>query len=353
MKKITALFLLIISVVLIQGCSDSVINPVNEKPLTESGIYVVNEGLWGQNNSTVTYYDPVKKTHVVNLYGQANGGARLGDTGNDIAVSGNTMLISVTTSNKIEVVNTTTFASEGIIDMGSGSSPRRILIKDSVYCYVTGFNDRVSKVNYRTKQIEKSIQTGSYPEGIIRKGDKIYVANSGLGGGTTVSVIDVMTETVVKTINVGLNPINLGLADNGNLYVVCTGTYDTVGPQGSVYKIDPATDMVTDSLVTGDNPGEFVIIGNNMFVLTDAGVAKINLSSMTVENPALITGMTVNPIYGIIYSIGYDALTKNLLLGNPKDFSQNGEVVIMTTGGTEVERFGTGINPGQILVINK
>lgn len=353
MKKITALLLLFISIVFLQGCSDSVINPVNEKPLTESGIYVVNEGLWGQNNSTVTYYDPVKKTHVINLYGQANGGARLGDTGNDIAVSGNSMLISVTTSNKIEVLNTLTFASEGAVDMGSGSSPRRILIKDSVYCYVTGFNDRVSKVNYRTGQIEKSVQVGTYPEGIIMKSSKIYVANSGLGGGTTVSVIDLMTETVTKTIDVGLNPINLGLADNGYLYVVCTGTYDTVGPKGSVYKIDPASDSVTDSLVTGDNPGEFVIVGNTMYVLNDEGVAKINLATMTVENPVLISGISVNPIYGIIYSIGYDALTKNLLLGNPKDFSQNGEVVIMTTAGAEVERFNTGINPGQILVINK
>ncbi len=353
MNKITALFLLFLSVFILQGCSESTVNPVTEKPLTESGIYVVNEGLWGQNNSTVTYYDPIKKTHVLNLYGQANGGARLGDTGNDIAVSGNTMLISVTTSNKIEILNTLTFVSQGIIDMGAGSSPRRILIKDSVYCYVTGFNDQVSKVNYKTRQIEKSIRVGSYPEGIVQKGSKFYVANSGLGSGTTVSVIDAVSETVTKTVNVGLNPINLGVAADGYLYVVCTGTYDTVGPQGSVYKIDTNTDTVADSLVTGNNPGEFVIIGNNMFVLTDAGVAKINLSSMTVENPALVKGMTVNPIYGIIYSIGYDALTKNLLLGNPKDFSQNGEVVIMTTAGTEVERFGTGINPGQILVINK
>ena len=76
---------------------------------------------------------------------------------------------------------------------------------------------------------------GLDPEGIVIKNSKIYVANSGglnfmNGYDNTVSVIDALTFTEEKRIEVGVNPANLQADSQGNIYVSVLGNYSDILP---------------------------------------------------------------------------------------------------------------------------
>src|SRR5438067_805884 len=71
------------------GCvSNPVVPPATGQNAAPHGAIVVNEGLFGHDNSTLTVYDPVGGGMIQDFYAQKNPGLRLGDTGNDIVVWG-------------------------------------------------------------------------------------------------------------------------------------------------------------------------------------------------------------------------------------------------------------------------
>lgn len=359
MKKIIIyLFTLTITALTFTSCSkdDSNSNPVTPV-VTTSGLYILNEGVYGQNNSTLSYLDFTSLAVTQNIYALANNNASLGDNANSMFILNNKGYIAVDNSNKIEIIDLTTNKSNGYVDLGTGSSPREIYMKDSTTGYVTSlYNDKVIKFNPVTKTIIKSIPVGSKPEGIVESGGKLFVANSGFGYDNTVSVIDMATDNVTATIRVGINPRITIKGDDNNVYVVCTGQYPPADNSGTggIYKIDPSMLKLTDSLVVTGNPGEACFVNNDIYVVNTSGVIKTNFTSHTVSAAPVIDGMKVNGSYGIVYSIVFDKTTQTLYCGNPKDFTQTGEVVLFSVDGVEKARYTSGgMNPGTLVLRKK
>lgn len=352
MKKL--FYFLILSSVLLVSCSKND-DPVTPQPVETKykGVYIVNEGLYGQNNSSISYYDFETQTSNNDVYSNVNSGLNLGDTANDIDVFGDKAYIAVDISNKIEIIDMNTFKSLGNIDLGASSSPRDVVILDSTIAYVTCLaKDALVKFNPSTKQIIKTIPVGSKPEAAVYSAGKIYVTNSGYGYKNTVSVVDITTDTEEKVLTVGYNPRFAHTKNDGYVYIVCSGQFDDLG-KGGIYKISTNNNTVVDSLIINSNPGESCLINNNkMVVANNAGLLKVNLSTMEQEGDTFVSSMSINSLYGVIYSLSFDSKNNLLYCGNPKDFLQNGEVVVLDLNGSEIKRFDVGINPGCILIIN-
>ncbi|MDT5300046.1 MAG: hypothetical protein QOG79_3288, partial [Mycobacterium sp.] len=139
---------------------------------------------------------------------------------------------------------------------------------------------------------------GSNPYELTIVGDRLYVTN---GGGTTVTVIDLTTNTEIDTdatapgtqpITVGQQPF--GMAIRGNrLYVVNRGD-DTV----SVIDLNTNTDIDTDDTTpgvqpinVGDEPSYAVVVGNRLYVSAefDNAVTVIDLDTNTVIDTDTVT----------------------------------------------------------------
>lgn len=351
MKKMSILFLPLF-VLMIAGCSENPVGPTAPAIQANKGVYVVNEGLYSQNNSSITFFDLSAKTATLDAFQAANGRS-LGDTGNELVVSGKTGFITVNVSNKVEIIDINTFKSKGSIDLGAFSGPRRVWAKDSVTAYVTAFSGKVYRINASTLAVEKEITVGGFPEGIIEHNGKLLVANSGLGGGNTVSVIDLATESVVKTITVGTNPINMIKDRNNFIYTVCKGRYDSSNIGGAFYKIDPNSLSVTDSIIVTQNPDDAIVTQDNIvYVLNNLGIMKLDLNKVAPTPELVINGAAINSIYASAYALSYDPVEKLLYISNPKDYMQNGEVAVYDLQGNEIRRFGTGLNPGCITIVN-
>ena len=82
-------------------------------------------------------------------------------------------------------------------------------------------------------------------------------------------MFDIQDEVVLDSIEVGLNPQYLDLDPEGELNVVCTGDYWSVF--GQIYRIDPTTDTVIDSISTGGNPGVISIGSDGVGYLAGGG----------------------------------------------------------------------------------
>jgi len=350
MKKL--ILFLMLSTFVFTACNKNN-NPVTPPPSAKSrGIYVVNEGLFGQNNSTLSYINLTKKTITNNAYSSANNGQSLGDNANSMAIFSGKGYIAVDNSNKVEIINLDDFKSEGFIDLGANGSPREIYIKDANTAYVTSLNtDQVVKLDLINKSVVARINVGSKPEGLNEADGKLFVANSGFGAGNTVSVINIALDLVTETLQVGMNPRVVLSGPDGFIYVICSGSYTDTTVFSGVYRIDPMGVAVLDSIQIKGNPGDAVFLDVNTFlVINNDGVVKVNLANKTVSETPFIPGLTVNNIFGVVYSIAYDNINQTIYCGNPKDFTQNGEVVAFDLNGNETARYGVGINPGTIII---
>jgi YVTN family beta-propeller protein len=351
MKKIILLILLsTLLSTLFFSCSKQN-NPIDNdwKPFNE-GIFILNEGLYGRNNSEVSHYDLKTKRVIDNFYSAANG-KPLGDNANSLYFFEGKAFIAVDASNKIEVMNLADGKSLGIIDLGAKGSPREIFILNSTRGFVTSFSKNiVIEFNPKTLSITREIPVGKFPEGIVYKESKLFVANSDLGNGTTVSVIDINTNSVIKTISVGRNPRMLSLSNDGKIFVSCSGDFFNANFISGFYVINPASSTVVDSIKLAYHPQDFTISKNNLlYYINDRGVGRINLTTKNVDT-VFISGSTVNDIFGIPYTLTFDEITEQLYVSNPKDFTQNGEIKIFDKNGNYISKFDVKINPGGIYI---
>ncbi len=315
----------------------------------KNGYLVINEGLYGQNNSSLTFYDIDEDKVYQNVYAAANNGNDLGDTANDFAECRGKGFVVLDKSKKIEIIDLENFQSLGFIDFTDYGSPRNIVIYDSLRAFVTTLSNLVVEINPSAASVTNSIQVGDLPEDLVLHDEKLFVANSGFGQGNTVSVIDITSNSVIKEISVWKNP-RFTAADENFVYVISTGEYVPPG-LGAVTKINPQTLTPEDTLFIEENPGKAEVIENNLFVIYGEGLAKISLDTFSITDSVFISGSEVNSITNVIYSFAYDYDSERFLLGNPKDFTQNGEVVVFDKNRTELFRFQCGLNPGNIAII--
>lgn len=89
---------------------------------TTHGVYVLNEGVWGADNSNLSYID----LYTGNIN---NGKKQLGDTGQDILIYGSKMYVTVSESKTIEVMDKFTCETLKSIKLSGTQKPRYFVTK--------------------------------------------------------------------------------------------------------------------------------------------------------------------------------------------------------------------------------
>ena len=141
-KYILSFMMLVVSVSFLTSCLGDNGNSNSNQPTkvtVTSGLYVVNCGIWGGNNGSLTLYD----YNTLKAQQLFSGIGELGDTPNDAYTKGDTIFIVVNTDNMIVVFNRKTMKVDRISttkEMGEteGLGPRCI----------TGFGDNIYFTTY-------------------------------------------------------------------------------------------------------------------------------------------------------------------------------------------------------------
>lgn len=236
---------------------------------TVSGMYILCEGLFNMNNSTLSYYDFTKNQMVsfqdddkrgddqtsYDFFKMQNG-RKLGDTANDLQRYGSKLWCAVNVSSQIEVMELHTGKSLRQIPLfnesGIGRQPRYFTFyKDKAY--ICNFDGTVARIDTASLEVEALVKAGRNPDGICAANGKIYVANSGgldtRNPDKTISVIDIESFTETKKIELRDNPGTILADAYGNVYAVSRGKYEeaTGDYDCRLHRIDSKTDeVVTD-----------------------------------------------------------------------------------------------------------
>jgi hypothetical protein len=330
-------------IVSVTGCVKDPVSALREVPVPSArGVYIVNQGNFGRGNSSLSYYDLVS-FHVYNDVFTAVNGKNLGDVGQGMTIRGSSGYIVVNNSQKIEIIDLSTNLNTGTIFTGNGSSPGQMTFVNDTLALVTDlYANALLVVNIPARLVTGSIPVGANPAGIAIAQGKAYVSNSGFGSGRTVSVVSVRSLSVVATVTVGDNPNGVEITPSGLVYVVCTGSYDFTDPgkdtPARVIVIDPASDVVTDSVYIGGHA-------------TDMGIGVDGIGYVPSTSEVLRVDTRVHRVTGVFkegsyFAAGVEAASGDVYLADAKNFIQPGTVSVFAPNGQLRTQFDVGLIPG-------
>ncbi|QQL51433.1 YncE family protein [Mucilaginibacter ginkgonis] len=329
-------------------------NPAPTTTVQRAGIYILNQGGFGSNNGSLSYYDYATKTVTADIFTKANNKG-LGDTPNDLQIYGSKMYIAVDVSGTVEILNAKTAAELKQISFKSGNvnkEPRSFAF-DKGNAFVTTYDGNVAVIDTFSMAVTKTIAVGRNPERMVVSNNKLYVTNSGgLSFGNpdkTVSVIDLNTLTVTKTITVIANPTGIAADGSGHVYVLSSGDYNTIKPGMTV--IDNNTDAVISSNSTSIAYGSNLVAnGDYVYILTsDKKVAQFNVKTQAFTNTSFIDASAVTTPY----SLSYDSVNSEFFITDAKNYASNGALFAFDKTGAKEYNITVGINPGTVAFFNK
>ncbi|MDR1345446.1 MAG: YncE family protein [Bacteroidales bacterium] len=316
------------------------------------GIFVLNEGNWHLNNSTITYYN-LETGEVIEDIFEATNHRKLGDTGNDLQQYGRKLYCVVNESEIIEVMDLKCKSLKQI--SLTGKQPRKIAFHGGK-AYVCCFDGDVVQIDTLTLTIGAMRQAGRNPEGLCVANNKLYVANSGgldfPNYDNTVSVFNLATFSLTKTITVALNP-SIIKSDpvSGYVYLVSKGNYDNI--PAVLQKIDSQTDNVVQTY--SQSVYNFALDGNTAYVNhvvyengspKSLGIKVLNLQTGDMSaNPFITDNTTLQQPYGIHIVNG------NIFITDAFSYTVNGDVYGFDKTGRKRYKFEAGISPSVVLEV--
>lgn len=312
---------------------------VGEKKGAFSKLFVLNEGNFQKNNSTLDFLRFSDGNYVSDAFGSMNPAVvqGLGDTGNDLVLNNGKLWLVMNGSGYVHVLDA---KDETLIASVAVPDPRFIAF-DNSHAYVSSYagaiyggeekKGKVYRIDLNTYKVDGEVEVGCQPEGVTVSGGKLYVANSGgynYVHENTVSVIDLSSFKVTATVSVASNLHFMASDGQETVYVSSYGesswSQDSAGnwiqsmsePMG-LYKISGiSSTQVKDvhvSCMTTSADGYIYAIGNAgeltggysitlyKVAVKDGSVASKALSGTDASKVGNPYGILVNPSNGDIY----------------------------------------------------
>jgi YVTN family beta-propeller protein len=338
MKK---LIILILSLTLIVSCKKNDDKSTGSF-LTGDGVFVINEGNFMGGNGSLSFFSYDSSKIYNDLFSDVNG-RPLGDVPNSMAIMGDKAYIVVNNSGKIEVMNKTTLESEATIT--ELNSPRNIEFVNSSKAYVTSmYSDSLIVINLNDNTVSGYINLRRSSESIVISGDKAFVAN--WVGGNEVMVINNVTDEVIDSIEVGIEPESMVVDRNNLLWVLCNGGWtrenfaEIDGINTETLAIDKrlvfSTKQASPACLSIDGMGE------TLFYLEN-GVQEMSITATVLPSEPFIPQTAHS-----FYKLGINPASDDIYVTDAVDYQNNGYLLYYNPSGVLVSSLQADIIPGSL-----
>lgn len=318
----------------------------------DNGMLVLCEGLFQQNNSSLSWID-LSNDEVNTDFFSSQNGRFLGDTGNDMKEYGSKIYIIVNNSNTVEVINKKDGKSIKQISMTFGSSgkqPRSIAFYNGK-AFVTCYDGFVDVIDTTSLTVSQRIPVGSNPEGLAVSNGKLFVSNSGglnyPAVDSTVSIIDLASNTELDRIVVGKNPGAIQVDSEGDVYVIARGNYSSIPSR--MVRINAQTNLVEQTF-SFDASGmalmnDYFLISFYNYSMQTSEIRLFNTLSESVENNNFITTSGITTLYGI----QYNPVSDKIYCLDAMNFTNSGYVRQYSSAGVYEKSYHVGLNPSKLI----
>lgn len=340
---------IILSITAMQSCMKWEYGIVEEFRVTESGLFISNEGNFQYGNASLSFYNPATKVVENEVFNRANG-MKLGDVAQSMIIRDGIGWIVVNNSHVVFAIDINTFKEVGrIVNL---TSPRYIHFISDQKAYISQlWDNRIFIVNPQRFEItgyiecpDMAMESGS-TEQMVQYGDYVYV--NCWSYQNRILKIDTRTDTVVDQLEVGIQPTSLALDCNGKLWTVTDGGYEgsVYGYEApALYRIDAESFKVEQRFEfrLGDDPSEVQLNsrGDTLYWIND-DIWAMDVAAESVPTKPIISsrgtiyyGLTVSPENGDVY------------VADAVDYTQQGMIYRYSAEGELLDEFYVGIIPG-------
>jgi len=318
----------------------------------ENGLLVVNEGLFHQNNSTMSWID-FSTDKVYNQIFEQKTGRQLGDTGNDVDRYGGKIYIVVNVSNTIEVLDAHTgnpIKQINILGEGQPAEPRFVAFHGGKV-FIPSFDGFVDVIDTVSLTVIHRIPVGENPDGCHIANGKLYVANSGglsyPDVDSTMSVVDMDAMVETHRIVVGKNPRGVISDANGDLYInVHTDLlYDAdhmwVKVNHQTLTVDTVMPMAVQRYTRIDDK---ILVYMADYTGTHSEISLFDPATMKI-----VQHNVINPnLFTTFYGMQYDDVRQQIYCFDAMKYTNMGYLRVFSKEGTHQKNYAIGLNPSKL-----
>ncbi len=330
---------------------------------TAQGVFILNEGNFNSGNSTLSYYDPERKTVENGIFRRAND-RKLGDTGQSMTLHRGTLFIAMENSGIVWGMDAGTFRVTKQLTAGQTEhmiNPRFVHIVSDEKAYISDlFAPYITVVDPRTLSYRGSIHTGqpsangySSTENMVQHGGRVFT--NCWSYSNKILAIDTRTDEVADSIVLGSwQPKSMAVDARGKLWVLTDGGYQTGGESFGdnvphLYRIDAATleieqDQALDAddanvqIATSPDKKQLYIVNNDIYRM------DITADHLPVR-PFIAAPTDADGKRHKLYAIGVHPRNGEIYVADAVDYSQSGTVYRYSPQGELIDRFRVGITP--------
>lgn len=321
-------------------------NPViigtDETYLAGEGVFILNEGNFRSGNGSLSFYSYDSLKMFDNVFQDKNN-RPLGDVPYSMGMDGGKAYILVNNSDKIEVAGSNDMKS--ITTIKKIVSPRYISFIGGTKAYVTSlYSDSVTILDLMANSVSGFIDLKKSSEAIVTLSTRAYAAS--WAGGNKVMVINTMTDEVIDSIEVGIEPESMVIDKNGTLWVLSNGGWKREN-FAELIAINTKTNSIdkrfTFPAVT-DSPTCLQIndSGATLFYLFN-GVRR-----MEIDASALPTEVFISEQNHVFYRMGVNPSNGEIFITDAGDYVQKGKVIRYSNEGVFISEMTADIIPGNL-----
>ena len=373
MKQFKFLATLLVAALSFASCIDEETPRLTPPASLGEGAFVLNQG--NQNSKiegSYSFYD-WKENVVHNRVFSTVNGRSLGEAPQDGVVYGSKLYVSLWGSNAVQVIDA---KSHKLIRTISTEQPQG-LVAHGGHVYVANNTGQVSKIDTLDLQVKQQVEVGPNPVDVVVRDGKLYVSISdgynyekGYVNGKRLSKVnlanfhkegEVMLQTTPteggngesgqnQTVVEGVNPTQMVLAEDGNIFVVCMGDYAQIPAR--VWKVskDDKTSVFAAGDIIASRRNELHIINKTVnwntgdvsftWNVYDTQSGKVVAENFAKENwPLDPIAMNVHPRTGRVL------VTSHSVLDVKSKFTSEGYLYTYTEKGGLLSRKTVGVEP--------
>lgn len=306
-----------------------------------NGLFITNEGKYGTPNADVSFVSRDLSVMQNDIYKAKNNNENLGDVLQTMVFNGDKAYLLLNNSNKIVIVDRTTFRKTGEIT-AQLNTPRYMAIANGnlyvsndlyggakfVNVYKLADNSFVKKIDFAST---------STVENVVEAGGNIFVQNATVGSGNTITKINTTSNTIDgAAIAVPNGNINKTISYNNNVYVIAAGATDSY-----IHQISATGSVVKTTTLTGiANGTNLQIDGGRFYFSSKNKVYSMDMNATTAPTSPIITAVDGGD-YFTLY--GFNVIEGRIFTVDVKGFTEASEITVYTTAGTQISKFKTGI----------